>query len=496
MNQYILSIDAGTTSSRALIFDKKGNEIAKAQFEFKQHFPKEGWVEHDPLEIWSSQKKALQSAMSMHQISSLEIKGIGITNQRETTVVWEKDTGKPIYNAIVWQDRRTSEYCNELKEKGMEPLIMSKTGLLLDPYFSGTKIHWILENIEGARKKAQDGQLLFGTIDTWLIWNLSGGEKHITEPSNASRTLLYDIHKNKWDEELLKLFNIPFDMLPRVVQSVSNDAKAKLEDWESSIPICAIAGDQQAALFGQLCFTPGAVKNTYGTGCFSMMHTGQKAVKSKNKMLTTIAWQMNDEVEYALEGSVFIGGALIQWLRDGLDLVKDAAEIEHLALSVSDNGGVTFISALTGLGAPYWDPFAKGGILGLTRGTEKGHIARAALEAIAIRSMEIIVEMEKDSGIKFSTLKVDGGASRNNLLMQIQANLLNAKVIRPKITETTALGIAFMAGLGCGYWKDKASLKDLCEEEKSFTPQYSKSTNEMLKLWNHRIQKILSNESR
>jgi glycerol kinase len=496
MNQYILSIDAGTTSSRALIFDKKGNEIAKAQFEFKQHFPKEGWVEHDPLEIWSSQKKALQSAMSMHQISSLEIKGIGITNQRETTVVWEKDTGKPIYNAIVWQDRRTSEYCNELKEKGMEPLIMSKTGLLLDPYFSGTKIHWILENIEGARKKAQDGQLLFGTIDTWLIWNLSGGEKHITDPSNASRTLLYDIHKNKWDEELLKLFNIPFDMLPRVVQSVSNDAKAKLEDWESSIPICAIAGDQQAALFGQLCFTPGAVKNTYGTGCFSMMHTGQKAVKSKNKMLTTIAWQMNDEVEYALEGSVFIGGALIQWLRDGLDLVKDAAEIEHLALSVSDNGGVTFISALTGLGAPYWDPFAKGGILGLTRGTEKGHIARAALEAIAIRSMEIIVEMEKDSGIKFSTLKVDGGASRNNLLMQIQANLLNAKVIRPKITETTALGIAFMAGLGCGYWKDKASLKDLCEEEKSFTPQYSESTNEMLKLWNHRIQKILSNESR
>jgi glycerol kinase len=496
MNQYILSIDAGTTSSRALIFDKKGNEIAKAQFEFKQHFPKEGWVEHDPLEIWSSQKKALQSAMSMHQISSLEIKGIGITNQRETTVVWEKDTGKPIYNAIVWQDRRTSEYCNELKEKGMEPLIMSKTGLLLDPYFSGTKIHWILENIEGARKKAQDGQLLFGTIDTWLIWNLTCGEKHITDPSNASRTLLYDIHKNKWDEELLKLFNIPFDMLPRVVQSVSNDAKAKLEDWESSIPICAIAGDQQAALFGQLCFTPGAVKNTYGTGCFSMMHTGQKAVKSKNKMLTTIAWQMNDEVEYALEGSVFIGGALIQWLRDGLDLVKDAAEIEHLALSVSDNGGVTFISALTGLGAPYWDPFAKGGILGLTRGTEKGHIARAALEAIAIRSMEIIVEMEKDSGIKFSTLKVDGGASRNNLLMQIQANLLNAKVIRPKITETTALGIAFMAGLGCGYWKDKASLKDLCEEEKSFTPQYLKSTNEMLQLWNHRIQKILSNESR
>lgn len=496
MNEYILSIDAGTTSSRALIFDKKGNEIAKAQFEFKQHFPKEGWVEHDPLEIWSSQKKALQSVLSTHQISSLDIKGIGITNQRETTVVWEKDTGKPIYNAIVWQDRRTSDYCNELKEKGIEPLIMSKTGLLLDPYFSGTKIKWILENIEGARKKAEEGQLLFGTIDTWLIWNLSGGEKHITDPSNASRTLLYDIHKNKWDEQLLELFNIPHEMLPRVVQSVSNDAEAKLEDWERSIPICAIAGDQQAALFGQLCFTPGAVKNTYGTGCFSMMHTGQIAVSSKNKMLTTIAWQINDEVEYALEGSVFIGGALIQWLRDGLNLVTDATEIEHLALSVADNGGVTFISALTGLGAPYWDPNATGGILGLTRGTEKGHIARAALEAIAIRSMEIIVEMEKDSGIKFSNLKVDGGASRNNLLMQIQANLLNTKVIRPKITETTALGIAFMAGLGCGYWKDKASLKDLWEEEKSFTPQYSETTNEMLKLWNHRIQKILSNESR
>ena len=496
MNEYILSIDAGTTSSRALIFDKKGNEIAKAQFEFKQYFPKEGWVEHDPLEIWSSQKKALQSVLSTHQISSLDIKGIGITNQRETTVVWEKNTGKPIYNAIVWQDRRTSDYCNELKEKGIEPLIMSKTGLLLDPYFSGTKIKWVLENIEGARKKAEEGQLLFGTIDTWLIWNLSGGEKHITDPSNASRTLLYDIHKNKWDKELLELFNIPHEMLPRVVQSVSNDAEAKLENWERSIPICAIAGDQQAALFGQLCFTPGAVKNTYGTGCFSMMHTGQIAVSSKNKMLTTIAWQINDEVEYAIEGSVFIGGALIQWLRDGLDLVTDATEIEHLALSVADNGGVTFISALTGLGAPYWDPNATGGILGLTRGTEKGHIARAALEAIAIRSMEIIVEMEKDSGIKFSNLKVDGGASRNNLLMQIQANLLNTKVIRPKITETTALGIAFMAGLGCGYWKDKASLKDLWEEEKSFTPQYSKSTNEMLKLWNDRIQKLLSNESR
>ncbi len=496
MNQYILSIDAGTTSSRALIFDKSGNEIAKSQNEFKQYFPKEGWVEHDPLEIWSSQKEALQNVLKAQTISTHEIIGIGITNQRETTIVWNKETGKPIYNAIVWQDRRTSEFCAELKSKGYEPLVNSKTGLLLDPYFSGTKINWILENIAGAKQKAKEGKLLFGTVDTWLIWNLSGGKKHITDPSNASRTMLFDIHKNCWDSELLALLDIPENMLPQIVESASNEAEAQLEDWERPIPIYAIAGDQQAALFGQLCFSPGDVKNTYGTGCFCMMHTGKTPVISNNKMLTTIAWQMNGEVEYALEGSVFIGGALIQWLRDGIELIKNASDIEALATSVNDNGGVTFIPALTGLGAPYWDANATGGIMGLTRGTKKGHIARAALEAIAIRSMEIIVEMQKDSGIQFTNLKVDGGACKNNLLMQIQANLLNTKVIRPKTTETTALGIAFMAGLSCGFWKNKDTIKKLWEEEKTFDPVTSDTNSALIALWNSRIQKILSSESR
>lgn len=496
MNQYILSIDAGTTSSRALIFDKSGNEIAKSQNEFKQYFPKEGWVEHDPLEIWSSQKEALQNVLKAQTISTHEIMGIGITNQRETTIVWNKETGKPLYNAIVWQDRRTSEFCAELKSKGYEPLVNSKTGLLLDPYFSGTKINWILENIAGARQKAKEGKLLFGTVDTWLIWNLSGGKKHITDPSNASRTMLFDIHKNCWDAELLALLDIPENMLPQIVESASNEAEAQLEGWERPIPIYAIAGDQQAALFGQLCFSPGDVKNTYGTGCFCMMHTGKTPVISNNKMLTTIAWQMNGEVEYALEGSVFIGGALIQWLRDGIELIKNASDIEALATSVNDNGGVTFIPALTGLGAPYWDANATGGIMGLTRGTKKGHIARAALEAIAIRSMEIIVEMQKDSGIQFTNLKVDGGACKNNLLMQIQADLLNTKVIRPKTTETTALGIAFMAGLSCGFWKNKDTIKKLWEEEKTFDPVTSDTNSALIALWNSRIQKILSSESR
>lgn len=496
MNQYILSIDAGTTSSRALIFDKSGNEIAKSQNEFKQYFPKEGWVEHDPLEIWSSQKEALQNVLKAQTISTHEIMGIGITNQRETTIVWNKETGKPIYNAIVWQDRRTSEFCAELKSKGYEPLVNSKTGLLLDPYFSGTKINWILENIAGARQKAKEGKLLFGTVDTWLIWNLSGEKKHITDPSNASRTMLFDIHKNCWDAELLALLDIPENMLPQIVESASNEAEAQLEGWERPIPIYAIAGDQQAALFGQLCFSPGDVKNTYGTGCFCMMHTGKTPVISNNKMLSTIAWQMNGEVEYALEGSVFIGGALIQWLRDGIELIKNASDIEALATSVNDNGGVTFIPALTGLGAPYWDANATGGIMGLTRGTKKGHIARAALEAIAIRSMEIIVEMQKDSGIQFTNLKVDGGACKNNLLMQIQANLLNTKVIRPKTTETTALGIAFMAGLSCGFWKNKDTIKKLWEEEKTFDPVTSDKNSALIALWNSRIQKNLSSESR
>ena len=491
MKKYILSIDAGTTSSRALIFDKSGKEIGKIQFEFEQHFPNEGWVEHNAMDIWSSQKLAIQQVLSSTNISINEIASIGITNQRETTVVWDKKTGEPVYNAIVWQDRRTAEFCKDLKNQGVEPMVVEKTGLLLDPYFSGTKIRWILENIPGVKSRANAGELLFGTIDTWLIWKLTNGEKHITDSSNASRTMLFDIHKNQWDNDLIELLKIPKIMLPQVVSSSGFLAEAKFEEWESSIPICGIAGDQQAALFGQLCFEAGDVKNTYGTGCFCMMNTGTKAVASKNKMLTTIAWEINGKIEYALEGSVFIGGALIQWLRDGLEIIHQSEEIEKLALSVKDNGGITFISSLTGIGAPYWNPEAKGGIFGITRGTKQGHIARAALEAIAIRSTEIINEMQKDSGIEFSTLKVDGGASMNALLMQIQANLLSTIVIRPKTKEITAQGIAFLAGLGCGFWKNQKSLKSLWERDKEFIPKSSEQNRKMLDLWNQRIEKIL-----
>ena len=491
MNKYILSIDAGTTSSRALIFDKSGKEIGKVQHEFTQYFPKEGWVEHNATEIWISQKLAIQEVLSLTGISINEIASIGITNQRETTVVWNKNTGEPVYNAIVWQDRRTTEFCKGLKNQGMEPMISEKTGLLLDPYFSGSKIRWILENIPNLRAKAAAGELLFGTIDTWLIWKLTNGKNHITDSSNASRTMLFDIHKNKWDDDLIELLEIPKVMLPKIVSSSGFLAEARLEEWEKGIPICGIAGDQQAALFGQLCFQAGDVKNTYGTGCFCMMNTGTKAVASKNKMLTTIAWEIDGKIEYAVEGSVFIGGALIQWLRDGLEIISNSKEIEELALSVEDNGGVTFISSLTGIGAPYWDPEAKGGIFGITRGTKKGHIARAALEAIAIRSTEIIIAMQKDSGIKFSSLKVDGGASMNELLMQIQANLLSSTVVRAKTTEITALGVAFLAGLGCGFWKSQESLKSLWIKDKEFVPKTDEQNKKMLELWKRRIEKIL-----
>ena len=497
MKKYILSIDAGTTSSRAILFDKNGKQISISQFEFTQIFPKESWVEHDPVEIWETQLRAIKDVVSKSSINVEEIDSIGITNQRETTVVWNKKTGKPVYNAIVWQDRRTAFICDELEKKGFEKLFYEKTGLVLDAYFSGTKIKWILDSDKKVKEMALNGELLFGTIDTWLIWNLTKGKYHVTDYTNASRTLLLNIHTLEWDKELLDVLNVPKSILPKLVDSSQKIGSIDPSIIGSSgIEICGIAGDQQAALFGQMCVNPGDVKNTYGTGCFCMMNTGSNAVKSNNKMLTTIGWKIGDKTTYALEGSVFIAGAVVQWLRDQLNIIENAAEIENLAGLVENSGGVTFISALSGLGAPYWNPDATGAIMGITRGTNKAHIARAALEAIALRSREIIVEMEKDSGIKFSNLKVDGGASRNNLLMQIQANLLNTKVIRPKITETTALGIAFMAGLGCGYWKDRESLKDLWEEEKSFSPQYSETTNQMLKLWNHRIQKILSNESR
>ena len=490
MKKYILSIDAGTTSSRAILFDKKGNQISISQFEFNQFFPKESWVEHDPIEIWETQLKAIKNVINESKINVDEIDSIGITNQRETTVIWNKNTGQPVYNAIVWQDRRTAFICDELKANGFEKSFYDKTGLVLDAYFSGTKIKWILDSDPQVRELANNGDLLFGTIDTWLIWNLTGGKCHMTDYSNASRTLIFNIHTLKWDKELLSILNIPNTLLPDVVDSSKKIGFSEKSILGSEIQICGVAGDQQAALFGQMCINPGDVKNTYGTGCFCMMNTGKKAVKSNNKMLTTIAWKIGKETTYALEGSVFIAGALVQWLRDQLNIIKDSSEIETLASSVKDSGGVTFISALSGLGAPYWNPTATGAIMGITRGTQKGHIARAALEAIALRSLEIITEMEKDSGTKFNKLKVDGGASNNNLLMQIQSNFLKTTVVRPRTTETTALGAAFLAGLGSGFWSSIEEIKDLWKIDKVFNPSDNRNDQLVLNNWKKRIKKI------
>ena len=491
MDKYILAIDAGTTSSRAILFDKNAEPIEIAQYEFNQIFPKEGWVEHDALEIWNTQLKAVKDVINNSKIEPNQIDSIGITNQRETTVIWNKNTGIPVFNAIVWQDRRTANFCDQLKKNNKTELIQNKTGLVIDAYFSGTKIKWILDNNPSIRNQANNGELLFGTIDTWLIWNLTNGKTHITDPSNASRTLLYNIKEDDWDNELLSLFDIPKHILPRVVDSSSTSAYVDDKFFGVKIPISGIAGDQQAALFGQLCIDQGDIKNTYGTGCFCMMNTGKTFVKSKNKMLSTIAWRIDGEITYALEGSVFVAGALIQWLRDKLGIIKNAAEVENLAKSVDNNGGITFIPALSGLAAPYWDPYAQGTIFGITRGTENGHIARAALESIALRTRDIIIEMEKDAGIKFSNLKVDGGACNNNLLMQIQSNLLNTKVIRPKTTETTALGVAFLAGLATGFWKDIPSLKDLWIKDRSFQPNKETDTDKIVELWFKRINNIL-----
>ena len=491
MDKYILAIDAGTTSSRAILFDKNAEPIEIAQYEFNQIFPKEGWVEHDALEIWNTQLKAIKDVINNSKIEPNQIDSIGITNQRETTVIWNKKTGIPVFNAIVWQDRRTANFCDQLKKNNKTELIQNKTGLVIDAYFSGTKIKWILDNDPSIRNQANNGELLFGTIDTWLIWNLTNGKTHITDPSNASRTLLYNIKEDDWDNELLSLFDIPKNILPKVVDSSSTSAYVDDKFFGVKIPISGIAGDQQAALFGQLCIDQGDIKNTYGTGCFCMMNTGKTFVKSKNKMLSTIAWRIDGEVTYALEGSVFVAGALIQWLRDKLGIIKNAAEVENLAKSVDNNGGITFIPALSGLAAPYWDPYAQGTIFGITRGTENGHIARAALESIALRTRDIIIEMEKDAGIKFSNLKVDGGACNNNLLMQIQSNLLNTKVIRPKTTETTALGVAFLAGLATGFWKDIPSLKDLWIKDRSFQPIKETDTDKIVDLWIKRINNLL-----
>ena len=490
MKKYVLAIDAGTTSSRAVIFNKKGTQISISQFEFTQIFPRESWVEHDPIEIWKTQLKAIHDVVKKSKINIDEIDSIGITNQRETTVIWNKNTGEPVYNAIVWQDRRTSSICEDLKKNGCEKIFYDKTGLVLDAYFSGTKIKWILDSDNKIKESAEKGDLLFGTIDSWLIWNLTNKKHHVTDYTNASRTLLFNIHSLQWDNELLSILNVPKTLLPKVLDSSQKVGLIDRSILNTEIPICAIAGDQQAALFGQMCIKPGDVKNTYGTGCFCMMNTGNKAVKSNNKMLTTIAWKIKDETVYALEGSVFIAGALVQWLRDQLNIIKESSEIEALAKTVEDSGGVTFISALSGLGAPYWNPNATGAIMGITRGTKKGHIARAALEAIALRSREIIIEMEKDSGTKFNKLKVDGGASNNDLLMQIQSNFLKTNVVRPKLTETTALGVAFLSGLASGFWSSLDELKNIWEIDREFLPEEDSNNETIINNWNSRIDKI------
>ena len=470
MSQYILSLDQGTTSSRAIIFDKKGEVIAVAQKEFTQIFPQSGWVEHDALEIWSSQASVAAEATIKAGINGKNIAAMGITNQRETIIVWDKNTGKPIYNAIVWQDRRTASFCDTLKEAGKEEMIRNKTGLLIDAYFSATKIKWILDHVPNARAEAEAGNLICGTVDSWLIWNFTKGELHVTDVSNASRTLLFNIHTMAWDDELLELFTIPRSMLPTVKQSSEVYGETKSTLFAHPIPIAGIAGDQQAALFGQMCTHPGMVKNTYGTGCFMLMNIGKTPKLSKNNLLTTVAWQINGETQYALEGSIFIAGAVVQWLRDGLGIIKTAADIEALALKVEDTGGVYFVPAFAGLGAPYWDSNARGTIVGLSRGTTASHIARAAIESIAYQTADVLRAMEADAGVKIKELRVDGGATANNILMQFQSDLLNCKVIKPRVVETTALGAAYLAGLATGFWKDIAEIQQLWESDQVFDP--------------------------
>ena len=494
MSRYILALDQGTSSSRAIVFDKDGQAKAVAQKEFTQIFPKPGWVEHNPMEIWSSQAAVIAEAITSIDINGLDIAGIGITNQRETTIVWDAETGEPVYNAIVWQDRRTSGYCDSLKEKGLTDTIRSKTGLIIDAYFSATKIRWILENVPHAREKAEQGKLRFGTVDTWLIWMLTRGEVHVTDVSNASRTMVYNIHNLCWDKELLELFGIPESMMPQVKSSSEIYGYTKTTLFAHEVPVAGIAGDQQAALFGQMCTEPGSVKNTYGTGCFLLMNTGEKPIMSRNNLLTTIAWKIGDKVNYALEGSIFVAGSVVQWLRDGLGIIRSSSEVEALAASVPDNGGVYYVPALTGLGAPYWDQYAKGCIYGLSRGTTAAHIARAALEGIAFQTMDIVNAMEKDAGVKLAELKVDGGASRNNLLMQFQADILNTSVIRPKVTETTALGAAYLAGLAVGFWESIDYIKSQWAVETAFEPKAEEAEVASLKEgWKDAINRTLSN---
>ncbi|WP_160680333.1 glycerol kinase GlpK [Clostridium sp. C8-1-8] len=493
MDKYIMSLDQGTTSSRCIIFDKEGNIQSIGQKEFKQIYPKAGWVEHDPMEIWSTQYGVAIEAMAKIGIQASQVAAIGITNQRETTIVWDKNTGVPIYNAIVWQCKRTAEYCDEIKFRGYEDKIISKTGLKVDSYFSASKIAWILDNVEGAREKAEEGNLLFGTVDSWLIWKLTNGAVHVTDYSNASRTLLYNIYDLCWDKELLELFNIPKSMMPEVRSSSGLFATTSERLFGGEIPICGVAGDQQSALFGQTCYEEGTVKNTYGTGCFMLMNTGKKPVKSQKGLLTTIAWGIDGEVTYALEGSVFVAGAAVQWLRDEMKLINSSKESEDYAWVVEDTNGVYFIPAFVGLGAPYWDQYARGMITGLTRGAKKEHIIRSVLESIAYQTYDILKAMEEDSNIKLRALKVDGGASSNNFLMQFQADLIDTKVYRPKVIETTALGAAYLAGLSVGYWRDIEDIKTNWKVGKEFNPCMSEERREsFLKGWNKAVKKALT----
>ncbi|GAB0157015.1 glycerol kinase GlpK [Chryseobacterium sp. Alg-005] len=489
----ILALDQGTTSSRAILFNHSGEIEYISQKNFEQIYPTPGWVEHDPNEIWSSQISVAAEIIAKAGISGREVAAIGITNQRETTVVWDKETGEAVYNAIVWQDRRTSKYCDELKEQGHAEMIKEKTGLVLDAYFSATKLKWILDHVEGAREKAEEGRLCFGTVDTFLVWKLTRGKMFITDVSNASRTMLLNIHTLEWDNDLLELFNIPRAILPEVKQSSEIYGETATTLFSTKIPIAGIAGDQQAALFGQMCTQPGMVKNTYGTGCFLLMNTGKEAVASKNNLLTTVAWKINGNVNYALEGSVFVGGAAIQWLRDGLKLINSAEEINDLAQTVEDNGGVYFVPALTGLGAPHWDQYARGTIVGITRGTTNGHIARATLEGIAFQVYDIVKAMEADSGTESFELRVDGGASASDLLMQIQSDLFGFKITRPKTLETTALGAAYLAGLAVGYWKSIDEIQSQWIVDKDFHPQLEKEKAEkMINTWSKAVQRSQS----
>lgn len=488
--KFILALDQGTTSSRAIVFDHRGGLVAVAQKEFTQIYPQAGWVEHDAREIWTSQVSVAAEAILKANLHAKDIVAIGITNQRETTVVWDRSTGQPVHNAIVWQDRRTATYCDSFKSQGLNEMIRQKTGLVIDAYFSATKVNWILENVDGARAKAEAGELAFGTIDSWLIWNLTGGKAHVTDVSNASRTLLFNINTLAWDKELLELFNIPASMLPEVKSSSEVFGETSANLFAVKIPISGVAGDQQAALFGQLCTQPGMVKNTYGTGCFMLMNIGDKPVLSKNNLITTVAWKIGDQTQYAIEGSIFIAGAVVQWLRDELKIISNSGEVEALASKVADSGGVYLVPAFAGLGAPHWNQYARGTIFGITRGTNDSHIARAALESIAFQTMEVLKAMEADSGINIKEIRVDGGATANNLLMQFQADILKARVVRPEMVEVTAIGAAYLAGLGIGYWTSVEDIQLQWEVNKCFNPDNQFDSEELINGWYRAVRGV------